>query len=227
MSIKNNKGISLIAVALILVVIGASVLLMLSSNNNNAENIITTQVRLNKIKSSIRTYSNMNQKYPCPAPLKKPLADSAFGLSINENCKTAPTVSNAMKCAEDLTNGIFCPATNSGDNQTWIGAIPVRTLGLADELAFDAWGNRFTYVVNNNSTFVVNTITATNNVNFHAFSHGPNGAGSYTRGGVANSRTCPSNASSPDENENCAYTVNSTFVSKAWNGIYDDISFVY
>ena len=63
-----------------------------------------------------------------------------------------------------------------------MGMIPVRSLGLADDYAFDSWGRRFLYLVNkdifqsNDVDIEVEDYTSTL---FYIISYGKNGYG-YT-----------------------------------------------
>lgn len=225
----NKKGFSLIAIATILVVIGAAVLLsMLPQSDAEFEDRISTQDRLDRIRIAVtRFYSQNGGVYPCPARFDLLISNNNFGNEINATCQTTP-----FTCP--VTAGIVCP---TGSATTWVGAVPVKALNLPDEFAFDEWGNRITYAVNNNTTFRINDAAGNQLtlVNFHAFSHGPNGMGSYLRTGAANPSACTQGAwdANASEFQNCNFATDNIFLYRAKDTAtgsttyYDDVSFRY
>ena len=199
---RRNKGFSLIAVAMIIVVLGALVILsLLPISSGQHDKLIQTQNQLDEIKIALTAYAAQNSgAYPCPASFTDTTNSSTFGSQVNytANCLSASVTSCAATPGSNIlspsTPKFFCPTTNTTTptfNQTWIGALPVRDLGLPDSYELDGWGNRFTYVVNNNTNgFFIrkpdNTPIA--GVHFHVLSHGPDGVGAYTKSGTRGKR---------------------------------------
>ena len=220
---RMQQGFSLMVISLILIMLGASVILtMIPLKLTLLEKIQLTEYKLEKIRAAVNTYYAINGFNPCPADFTLPLSDAGFGLETNTNAATNCRSVNACS-----GGGLACPALPVG-NKTWAGAVPVRSLGLADDYEFDAWGNRFTYAVNNNVHFPVNNINGNGGtVKYHILSHGPNGKGAYSRGGAR--KACPLDvgvSAGLSEYQNCNYTGDDTFLNRPWNSgidFYDDI----
>lgn len=93
------------------------------------------QVRMDKIEDAIQKFRRMNNRLPCPADGTILITDADFGIEA----------SNAGICTGT-------PAANFSATDVAGGVVPVRSLGIADDLAFDPWGGRFTYIVDKDAT---------------------------------------------------------------------------
>lgn len=170
--------------------------------------------KLDLISAALYNYRMVNNKLPCPGDSSLAKSDANFGLqadSAAEACNAGATISSNI---------------NSSGNDVFGGSVPVRTLGLADDVAFDPWGNAFTYYVDKEGTNLCNFtgnrgtagFTSSGNLNVEdesgtamtdtilavVVSHGSNGHGAYN---IAGQRV---NASSSNaaEQENCMCDVN-------------------
>ena len=111
---------------------------------------------------------------PCPADIDANITSADFGLS------------NSMY--QDV--GGDCLGSYETDTSTlgnyYYGMLPVRSLGLSDDYAFDSWGRRMLYLVNkdifqsNDVDIEVEDYTSTL---FYIISYGKNGYGAYNKSG--------------------------------------------
>ena len=234
-NIRYQNGFSLIALAVIMMLLGGALIVAIAPRGNTQFDMVNaTQKKLDKIKIAIGTYYGNNGIYPCPARFDRVVAYSGaapvFGIEVN-----ACAASTACSA---ISGAVFCPCSA----KTWVGAVPVRTLSLPDDYAFDAWGNRFTYAVNNSTTFNITNSNGTviASVNFHALSHGADGIGAYTKAGIlgvaCNLTNMPGGASTStttSEYQNCDFANNDTFIFRTRDTssgsltYYDDVSFKY
>ena len=143
---KNNKqnqsisGFTLIEMAIVMIIGGillsfmGSALLMYVEKSR----VRDTEVRMETIKEALSQYLSINRRYPCVArrdiaPGEDPLGEPAFGREVNVDC-TAGVIAGTARAPSTVP-------------KIRIGAVPVRSLNLPDEMAFDGWGRRFTYAV--------------------------------------------------------------------------------
>ena len=132
-----HRGFSLLELSVVLGIIAliAGAGISMAQGALKAADRITTQERLNTIKLAIDSFAKTYGYLPCPYDRSLATSGATFGV---EN-RTGSTNCGA-------TNGTsFLNAANIST-----GGVPVRTLGLPDTYAGDAWGNKFTYVVSNN-----------------------------------------------------------------------------
>lgn len=126
-----RKGFSLIEMAIILImvsIIAGGVLTLLPKNSDkNLQDVMAS--KMDRIQDAILAYTHENGMLPCPADITTAVSTAAFGIAAG-NCNTS--------IAGDIAVGSF---------GLRMGMIPVRTLGLSDDYAFDSWGNRIRYGV--------------------------------------------------------------------------------
>ena len=125
-----RRGFSLVEMAIIIVIISlfTGVILSVTPTTNKASLIDANNKKLDEIEKAIIQFVKVNTRLPCTADITIAPNSSGFGLEI-ANC-------NASIAGDISIN-------------TWFrvrgGMVPVRTLGLPDDYAFDAWGNRIRY----------------------------------------------------------------------------------
>ncbi len=101
--------------------------------------------KLARIGEALYNYRLLNNKLPCPGDSSLARTDANFGLQADGaagDCSVGATISSNINSSD-------------GGISVFGGSVPVRTLGLPDGIAFDPWGNQFTYYVDkeaNNST---------------------------------------------------------------------------
>jgi hypothetical protein len=132
---------SLIAVTLLTVVLGlfvasGSALYSLWQHSNNSYN---TDVKLKEVQSALRDFYVRNGRYPCPAAIDAPLDGTSvdgipFGTEVTSDC-TMGSFAGTFRTTGDDGEGVR------------IGAVPVRTLNIADDLIYDGYKQRFVYAI--------------------------------------------------------------------------------
>ncbi|AZL16308.1 type II secretion system protein [Rickettsiales endosymbiont of Stachyamoeba lipophora] len=196
---------------------------------NEADRYKKTLEHVALIENAIKNYYNVNGFLPCPAPGNSLEYNAGFGYST----------------------GVFNVLSNECDitviNAT--GMVPVRTLQINDEVAYDGWNRKFTYRLakglgstatfngldSSNSPYngdirVVNiegqdltNINASPPNNFGAayviISHGPNGEEAAWG---KNTAINPAGASGI-EAENTNHSSNKTYIQAVRTARYDDI----
>lgn len=187
---EARNGFTLIEVALVILIggillAGTGTLLM---NYMQQTQMRTTERRIQVIDEALQLYLDLNGRYPCAAPANAPVDDPDFGVEF-ASCDTATAAPGGR-----------------GGRDVRIGVVPVRTLNLPDDLAGDAWGNRFTYAVtealavdgtyNRTEGAIFVRDSAGNEIvndpddgpgtaHYVVLSHGRNGVGATSLGGVS------------------------------------------
>lgn len=168
------RGFSLMEMSVVLTIMAvviAGVLPGMTSMNKSRDTEITLD-RISRIHDAILAYRLANDTLPCPTNLLNTEGTQWFGVAADVSnpalagqCftnvalaapgSTATAVSNPSRVAatSNATN-IANYASSSYATATGgvVGGVPVRTLGLPDEYAYDAWGRRFFYNVDKRIT---------------------------------------------------------------------------
>ena len=251
--IKNQKGLTLIELSIVLIVIGFLVSSFIELYQIQLRKKLEEQqeYKVFTIGDAIARYRTQNGHYPCPGRLNFGVSDANFA-QITEYVADhdgIPSTPDEMSCSDmsaspvvtpdnfDVTEGYGVVAGMSGARVRY-GAVPYKELGIGKEDVIDAYGNQFTYaVVETQAARTLSTPdectntptpaycqislldvdltacdpatgicqTATDNtrpVDMVFFSHGKNGAGSFTASGVANAQLCNASLVTGDR-ENC------------------------
>lgn len=130
-----KRGFTLVELAAVLAIISVVVVFGMDIANNAIQGSerLSTQQKLSVVQEALEAYAERNGYLPCPAnPALTPTA-AAFGLEQRSSTAGAGCVAGG---------GIPTAAVGA-----WIGAVPVRTLGLAETYAVDAWENKLTYAI--------------------------------------------------------------------------------
>ena len=142
--------------------------------------------RIRDIENAIISYfihenqSDFYTGFLCPSSPEDDLSNPEFGKEIR---------------------GISCSTKNGivKKGEYFLGAVPVRTIEIADYYMFDGWGNRFSFIINPKFIFTDEGETSTfaskfsdlnwltENKLYYIISHGPNGKGAYNQYGFKNS----------------------------------------
>jgi prepilin-type N-terminal cleavage/methylation domain-containing protein len=206
----SERGFSLLEITIVLAIMAvvlAGVLPYIteSTRSKDAEETIS---RMDAIEEALLSYyladATNPGTLPCPTDITKPLGDPDFGVAIpNGSCNTG---------------GVYTVIDN-GDLRA--GGVPTQTLGLADEMAFDGWGRRFTYYIDQRATNTASltnanltvdgdldlTTVLSNTIAYVIVSHGPNGHGAYERSG----NFLDQGSLNVEELENCAMATGCVF----------------
>lgn len=211
----KRNGFSLVEMSIVLLIMATvlSSLLPTITEGTKIKASETTIKHLEAIESALKAYYMSNVALPCPAPINAAVNTSGFGVEDSgANCQAGAA------------------ATRYGVAGNVVGGgVPTKTLGLADEYAFDGWGRRIAYHVDHQATetatfasaggITVNGATGVRTTTgvYALISSGRNGHGGYTRGGT------PFNSGSTNAHElencqrgsaPCAGAYNATFVQK-------------
>ena len=194
-STSQVSGFSLVEMAVVLCIMAviAGSALVMSNAKQEQNNADTTKARIELIVDALTRQAELGSYLTCPAPLNA--LESAAGFGVATDCSVA------------VVSGVT--EVGSGGEAVRIGAVPVRSLNLPTNVAYDGWGNRFTYMVvtdiahssalaiTSYATIATNNVIqvidasdnqiyeATNNavVAFAVISHGKDGRGAYNRKG--------------------------------------------
>ncbi len=100
-----------------------------------------TRERMTIVHEALLKYAKSNHELPCPAISFLLTTHTDFGESTG----------SAGDCDPGLSGGIS-GIISSDTGTVYTGMIPIRTLGLPEEYAFDGWDRRIKYVVAQNVT---------------------------------------------------------------------------
>ena len=224
----KRRAFTLLEMSIVILIIGimvASILPAITQQTAIEKAKELTQ-KMDAIEDALEAFRIKNGRLPCPAQPDLARNSDDFGVVA-----AAPP---------DVCAGGTLSALQAGADGATYGILPVRTLGLDDDAAFDPWGRAFTYMVSDDiiasgayTTFPIDDITVGNitvqvrdqigatlsNQATKAIaavvSHGPNGHGAYLPSGARYS----SDSNNADEHENCncdsdaaADNENATFV---------------
>lgn len=215
---KNfKKAFSLIELSIVIVIVSIMITGVLSvsvSSINNAK-IKTTNDRMKEVYKAMGNFLLANKRLPCPAAITKVKSvDSDYGAEVG----------GGTECSGA---GVYQSTTVS---TLVYGMVPIRALGLANDMAEDGFESKITYIVDKdmtntfeasptlgNATFSTGTSTSILTINdkpggvtqavtadaiMALISHGANKSGAFN----ANSSTQNTRSSNADEMENDATT---------------------
>lgn len=225
---KKARGFSLVEVSMALAIGGVlmtSAMYMLS-NYLRTLRMKTTQERMKDIDEALIQFLGINGVLPCPASLTDQQDSTTFGRQITD-ASVYPFAADCYAGAPNAAGGAFratgrIPGGTNTTGYIVIGAVPTRTLNIADEEIADAWGNRFLYAVTNaltvdgsydptqGSIYIVDSNNApvavpAGSAQYVLVSHGGDRAGAYSLGGIASGVACPAGTL---ETRNCSLPTN-------------------
>lgn len=213
--IKDEKGLSLIEVAMVLLIAGILTVPMvdLYTIYKETEKTEVTKNNITDVRNAVNKFAVKEGRYPIPASVSAVQGDVGFGH------EGSPNPPNCASATWATTDGI-CRTATSPD--VLIGAVPFNTVGLEEEESIDYWGNRILYAVSltqtSAGTYVENdgvtggaiTVMEMSSAGLVAapefrdaifVSHGPEAVGAYTAQGNA---AAPCNVPVVEaEDENC------------------------
>ncbi|NCC21124.1 MAG: VWA domain-containing protein [Alphaproteobacteria bacterium] len=145
---KSESGASLVAAAFLLVVLGFGVIVASHFYRlwQEYETRQKTESGLLEIQERLAWFLTENGRYPCPASLRAGLDTPEFGAETD--CGPTST----------LAAGTFEAAGRDG-LPVRTGAVPVRTLGLPDEMIADGYKHRYVYAVTRDYAYTDATTT--------------------------------------------------------------------
>lgn len=134
----NRRGFSLLEIAVVLAIISAIVgmTIMMGTERIEVESTRSSWNELKAIQKALKRFGKHYDRLPCPARLTVERSDNEFGREADD-CSDASPPSGITRVEYPASSGTYVR----------IGAVPVHTLGLPGEMAFDDWGNRYFYAV--------------------------------------------------------------------------------
>lgn len=96
---------------------------------------VVTEARLNNLHEAFAEYYSIYGRLPCPADITDDISTRDYGREVGD-----PGICTAAN---------FQYAT---DNDVVAGGVPVRTLGITDDMGMDSWGSRILYSVDRRFT---------------------------------------------------------------------------
>lgn len=129
---SKQQGFSLIQMSAIVAVAAILMVAMLPGGDAGSDNekIKLTKQRMQAIESAMQSFMAGNLRRPCPASLSATTESSNFGI-------------------EQITGGT---CTSLIGTTEYVGMVPVKALNLPDEYAFDGYGRRLEYRVDQRAT---------------------------------------------------------------------------
>lgn len=231
---KKHQAYSLIELSIVIIILAVlfAGVLSFSTYNASKEKINITKARMDKIYLAMKSYLIANSKLPCPAPINTLMVNDADYGSASTNdgdCAAADGVYQSTT-ATDLVYGM----------------VPAKTLGLPDEMTQDAFGSKFSYIIDKRftdaATFGTTAATGIITINeasntevrsvtndghdavFAIISHGLNKNGAF----ASNATTQNSRSSDSYELENDVDNFdfnNVLYISYGASDVFDDLVF--
>ena len=209
----SKKGYSLIELSLVITVISFLIHITFSVGVGYIDKIKydKTLDKLNLIEESLKSYVKTNGHLPCPSSGSLPNNHAKFGVGVSQydplDNTVIPSCNGTDESVSITRNGATIPAETFSR-----GMIPIRSLGLADDVAYDGWGRRITYMVDNRfvvhrdfvensqdnihlyTSYNLNDLPFVENAVMALISHGKSGHGAWNKEGTSRLTTVTNNA---------------------------------
>lgn len=191
---QNEKGFTLIEIAIWLIVIGLLVVPLIEAYKRQVatEEKSFHLGKFTEIRNKMTKFAVNNNRYPIPADMLAAPEDASFGIEA----VSGPPGPPIQPCTSWPTTTGVCRTTAGGS--VFIGAVPTEALGLPEEAAFDLWGNKILYAVTQGQTVDLSATAPEVNVmgmddagalagpdqfDYVLLSHGKAGNGAYSSQG--------------------------------------------
>lgn len=229
-SIKK-KGFTLIELSVVITIVAVLITGALAVSVTQIKNlkIDNTKERMDKIYAAMKIYIKANGALPCPAAITAiKSTSSTYGLADG----------TSGDCTDGGAGGVF----NATTTAVVYGMVPVQDLGLSEDLAEDAFGSKFAYIVDQDFTTTIDyasndlltiqdsygsatTRNISENAAFAIVSYGANKSGAYNANSSAqNTRSSNANEMENDLDGSSDFDLNLVSVS-GWDSDFDDIVF--
>lgn len=142
---SKHAGFSLIELTMVMAVLGVLLGsgLAIGTAVTSTTRLDETTQKMQAIERAIYAFKQVKGRLPCPANITLAVTDQQFGREQPD------TVTAANGCAS-VANQMFY--ANNSNVKTSGSMVPIRTLGLPDDYAYDGWGRRIFYAVNVDAT---------------------------------------------------------------------------
>ncbi len=209
MIINSQRGFSLLEMSIVTII--TSVMIYGSYDVGKGyiarEKYNITVEKLNVIEDTLKLHVKTHGHLPCPAKGGGAMNDAGFGLGIRSfDAGLTVDENNPPKCLNIEENVFNIRTDYDVEAGTFSkGVVPVRSLDLPDDMMFDGWGRRITYIVENKFTlinrfanrdkgqlYVYNaygaTVPAIEDAVIVLISHGESGHGAWSQAGGSSIR---------------------------------------
>jgi prepilin-type N-terminal cleavage/methylation domain-containing protein len=233
-TLPNKRGFTLLELSIVLTLIGVilGMGLVILTATTQAAQFNTTVARMDAIHKMVLNFAVANDRIPCPGDLTLTTSSANYGYEAGAGSGSSPGVGTGV-----CSGGSMSPvANNVASSGTAEGAVPTRALKLSDDYMYDGWGRKIRYAVDPTYTVAgslpvtgVCTATATPDASaitvddasgaartsmgaYALVSHGANGHGAYTSGGVMMNTGSTNTAELGNCNCSSAGVANATYV---------------
>jgi hypothetical protein len=144
----SQSGFSLIQISVLLAISALVLTANLPGNDAGDFNkkALATFDKLDKVEAAMQSFMAAKGRRPCPADGQYDVNVQRFGMEAGELTANSPT----GDCIGGDPAAPMGPDIGTGN--IYMGNIPTKSLGLPDDYAFDAWGRRFSYIVDKRAT---------------------------------------------------------------------------
>lgn len=217
----QSAGYTLIELATVMIIIGLLVAPMLAAYNSYQKKLAfeVTDNNIALVSTAMGSYRALNGRYPCPASLTADRDSPNYGRE--GDCSDTSIPSGA--CADGVCIKNSARTDAGTPIRVRVGAIPFRHLNINEDTAYDAYGQRLTYVLtedlgnkdrfkmdgggigvvdtNSPPVSVLGPAGTENRAHFLILSHGANGKGARMKTGALRESCGP--VAESFENINC------------------------
>ncbi len=136
----KNTAFSLLEMAMVLTIIGLLVSSsLIFTTNLESSRVNETKQKLEVLEKAIASYVLANQRLPCPSNIAEDVTALNSGSGDCDGSSVYHTTNYPTPTGYNNTR--------LGADLVYIGAIPVKDLGLPNSYMIDGWDNKFTYAV--------------------------------------------------------------------------------
>lgn len=228
--LRRRRGFTMLEMSIVLVILGVIVsgIMTVFTASLAKRQYQETVTKMELIQKTLYSYRVAFNRLPCPADATLANTNANFGVEAN----------NPGSCTGGAIAANFSQSPVVGAQDAREGMVPVRTLRLPDDYAYDGWGRRFMYSVSRDATqsgafTIISGFDTSARMTIRdrqggtkstlaiqvLSSAGPNGHGAFPRSGGATRISVGS--VNTDEQNNCdcdntatATAMNATFVQK-------------
>jgi prepilin-type N-terminal cleavage/methylation domain-containing protein len=132
------RGFTLLEISVVLIVVAliSAIGLRTTSGMIETARTVSTERKLDQIELALSDFHKRFSRLPCPSPNTLSSTNVNFGKE-----------SDPGNCANPASGALRIFEINDGYDRVAEGGVPVRSLGLPDEMALDGWGRRISYSV--------------------------------------------------------------------------------
>ena len=149
------RGFSLIQISIILMVAAIILASLLPGGGGDYNQRVSDNIaKLDKIEVAMNAFMSANGRRPCPADGQYDINSTNFGWEAGSSVIPPPVTYAGGDCRTGSPAPLIVAPLGPDTVTGYVvgGTIPTKSLGLPDDYAFDAWGRRFTYLVDTRAT---------------------------------------------------------------------------